>query len=146
MSEARNLYLRKGVWYARVQVHGVEKRHSLRTDDFAEALRRLSKFVREARTYRAVKGRRQRVENLPRVVYFIGGEDGPVKIGVANSPQRRLAEIQAANARPVHLLAVAPGGFRQEKEYHRMFADGRLHCEWFERSPELVAEIARLSK
>jgi hypothetical protein len=33
----------------------------------------------------------------------------------------------------------------REKMYHRRFAHRRLHGEWFERCPEIEAEIERLN-
>jgi integrase/recombinase XerD len=43
-----NLYKRKGVWYARVQISGRDIRRSLRTPARAEAIKRLKKVLDEA--------------------------------------------------------------------------------------------------
>ncbi len=144
MPQDQNLYRRGNVWYGRVTVLGVEKRHSLRTTDYEEAQRRLRKFFKDVKGYHRIRERRRPISGLPRLVYFIGGDTGPVKIGVAHDVQRRLSEIRAACPVPMFLLATAPGGFKQEKTYHRAYASQRMHCEWFERTPEMQAEIDRL--
>lgn len=77
--------------------------------------------------------------------YFIGGTDGAIKIGFSVSVEARLATIRAHSPIPVGLLATAPGGEERERAYHEQFAAHRLHGEWFERCPEIMAEIARLT-
>jgi hypothetical protein len=80
------------------------------------------------------------------IVYFVGGEIGPVKIGFTQQPiKERLKCIQ--NGSPVKLRVLATLAARRQKEgwYHRLFAASRLHGEWFERTPELLAEIERLN-
>lgn len=81
-----------------------------------------------------------------RLVYFIGGADGPVKIGSSANPSARLKEVQTGSFRALSILAVRLGGFAQERAYHHRFAADRLHGEWFARSPALEAEIASLSR
>jgi hypothetical protein len=81
------------------------------------------------------------------VLYFIGGDEGPVKIGYSCNLPKRLATIQAHSPIAVRVLAAihnAQGG-QLEAAYHYRFAQYRLHGEWFERSSEIVAEIERLS-
>lgn len=79
------------------------------------------------------------------VVYFIGGADGPIKIGVAVNPIIRLNTLQTGNPAKLSILATVRGGMRQERIYHKQFAATRLQGEWFERTPELLAEIEWLS-
>lgn len=80
-------------------------------------------------------------------VYFIQGVDGgPIKIGKANDPLRRLACIQAYSPVPLRILAVEPGGMRREYTLHRQFKAARLHGEWFEPTPTLLRIIARAQK
>jgi hypothetical protein len=78
-------------------------------------------------------------------VYFIGWEGGPVKIGVSRSPVVRLYEAQTFCPYPLKVFAVCNGGPVQERIYHKRFAARRLNGEWFERCPEIEAEIARLN-
>lgn len=77
-------------------------------------------------------------------IYFIGPADGPVKIGFASRLAVRLKDLRLANALPLEVLASVEGPPRLEREYHRRFASARLHGEWFERTPEIEAEIASL--
>jgi len=81
-----------------------------------------------------------------RHVYFIGADDGgPIKIGFAKSPRRRLSMLRSETGRDLRILALRPGGRWEEAGYHLMFYDFRRHGEWFTRCPEIEAEIARLS-
>jgi len=82
---------------------------------------------------------------LGRTVYFVGAKDGPIKIGVANNAVNRLKSLQAASPATLSILAQTVGGQPREREYHRQFAAHRLHGEWFERHPDILAEIDRLS-
>jgi hypothetical protein len=75
-------------------------------------------------------------------VYFIQAGDGPIKIGVATNPKRRLAVLQTANPHPLKLLATKAGGAWREIEYHSRFAAHRLQGEWFSPHPDILAEIA----
>ena len=79
------------------------------------------------------------------MAYFIGAETGPVKIGQTTDIRRRLSALQVASPVRLTLLAVCRGGC-QERMYHSQFAHSRLHGEWFERTPEIEAEIARLNR
>jgi hypothetical protein len=78
-------------------------------------------------------------------VYFIGGDHGPIKIGYSVSPTDRLKCIQAHSPIVVRILATTMGGQELEAAYHYRFARSRLHGEWFERAPSILAEIARLN-
>jgi hypothetical protein len=81
-----------------------------------------------------------------RWVYFIGAEDGgPVKIGVSNNPRRRLSMLRCETGRDLSILATAAGGLDIEDAYHLMFEASRTYGEWFDRSAEIDAEIARLN-
>jgi hypothetical protein len=78
-------------------------------------------------------------------VYFVGAEEGPVKIGFSRDFHRRLAALQAASPVELRLLAVIVDASPViERNYHSRFGRHRLHGEWFERSPEIMAEIERL--
>lgn len=81
-----------------------------------------------------------------RQVYFLGWEGGPVKIGVAGDMAARLTTLQTACPYRIRIEALAKGGVPTEREYHKRFASSRLHGEWFERCPEIEAEIERLSQ
>ena len=74
-------------------------------------------------------------------VYFIGGDDGLIKIGRSRNPEARAAELQTGSPVPLRVLASVSGDSRLEAQYHRRFADFRVRGEWFERCPTLLNEI-----
>lgn len=77
-------------------------------------------------------------------IYFIGPADGPIKIGFATRLEFRLRDLRLANAYPLHVWATVKGPPSIERDYHKRFAAHRLHGEWFERHPDILAEIERL--
>lgn len=80
------------------------------------------------------------------MVYFVGGDEGPVKIGFTQQPiKERLKCIQNGSPVKLHVLATVPANRIHEKWYHQQFAAHRLHGEWFARVPEIEAEIERLT-
>lgn len=78
-------------------------------------------------------------------VYFIGGEVGAIKIGYSTYPLNRLAAMHMGSPIPLRILALVRGSKAMERSYHQRFAAHRLHGEWFERCPEIEAEIIRLN-
>lgn len=112
------------------------------TADPAEAEAALRKFLAEEYHQRATKERPSEGKDY---VYFIGGDVGAIKIGRSRRPEERLASLQCGSPIPLRILAVAPGSPNLEWYYHTVqFHKFRLHGEWFERSPEVLAEIDRL--
>ena len=76
-------------------------------------------------------------------VYFLRiAENGPIKIGTAIDPSRRIKGLQAAHHRKLVLLGTMRGGSRTEREIHRAFKTSRLSGEWFRTSKRLLAFIA----
>lgn len=77
-------------------------------------------------------------------VYFVQPEEGgPIKIGVTNDIDRRLAGLQTGS--PVrlvlrhHIEAGTSGqAYALERDLHGRFHSYRLHGEWFEASAELA--------
>lgn len=54
---------------------------------------------------------------------------GPVKIGKSRNPSARLRRMQTASPFRLRLVVVLDGD--REGELHAMFADSRMHGEWF---------------
>lgn len=76
-------------------------------------------------------------------VYFIQSvRGGPIKIGWAHYPTRRLAELQPGNPEPLHIIGLIRGGQIDESAIHRQFACLRLRGEWFSDDPSLLDFIA----
>lgn len=78
-------------------------------------------------------------------VYFIGWEDGPVKIGHAQDVRHRLHQIQAHCPFDLGILATREGGRDLEAFYHQRFAGCRMRGEWFARGHDLMREIGKLN-
>lgn len=69
-------------------------------------------------------------------IYVIGGESGAVKVGIAESPERRLADLQMGS--PVRLRVLYAGEMscrriarRAEALAHHYLKAHREHGEWF---------------
>lgn len=81
----------------------------------------------------------------PGYVYFVGAEEGLIKIGFATKVKDRLASLQTGSPVRLMVLATRPGCITQETAYHQQFAAYRVHGEWFERSPAIMSEIESLN-
>src|SRR5690242_3049440 len=76
-------------------------------------------------------------------VYFIqAGEGGPIKIGCAIQPAKRMQELQTGNALKLRLRAVVPGSLEVERRLHDWFSEWRMQGEWFQPSHALEGFIA----
>lgn len=74
-------------------------------------------------------------------VYFIqASEGGPVKIGRANNVRSRMGKMQTDSAALLVLLGASRD--LDEEKLHVQFAGHRLHGEWFEPAPEILALAA----
>lgn len=72
---------------------------------------------------------------------------GPVKIGIARDPEKRIASIQTGSPRPLKLLAVFDTPNREiarkfEAAFHRHQDEKRLAGEWFDLDPIEALEMA----
>ena len=75
-------------------------------------------------------------------VYFIApeGEEAPVKIGYTTTTvQSRIGVLQTGHPYKLRPIAEIEGSYQLESALHKIFAQHRLHGEWFKRSPELDA-------
>jgi hypothetical protein len=79
-------------------------------------------------------------------IYFIQAGSGPIKIGCASYPRRRLKELQCASHEKLKLLATIPGGDRtMEAELHRLLRPHQIRREWFKPVPA-VMKVVRAAK
>lgn len=74
------------------------------------------------------------------MIYFIqeGTEVGAVKIGYAAKPQDRIGDLQTGNSKKLRVLLEIEGDKALEKTIHEMFADSRVHGEWFHMTENLL--------
>lgn len=81
------------------------------------------------------------------ITYFIGPDEGPIKIGFTIGPvEQRMLALQVGSPVRLSIIASVAGPPKLERAYHRRFAAHRLHGEWFTRHPDILAEIARLQE
>lgn len=80
-------------------------------------------------------------------LYVIGEPKGPVKIGLATNPDRRLRSLQTGSSRKVRLLLQLPvptASARDiERRAHWLLRDCRAHGEWFTTGEIEATEAAR---
>ena len=78
-------------------------------------------------------------------VYFIMDDEAiAVKIGVADSPQSRLRELQFGNPHKLRLgKIIENGGYDLEQKLHRLFTDYALGNEWFHLTKEIEGYIEK---
>jgi predicted GIY-YIG superfamily endonuclease len=70
-------------------------------------------------------------------IYAIqAGDDGPIKIGVANNPVQRLNDLQTGNHRKLRLIGYSvvrkSWALKWEQQVHERLKKHRLQGEWFE--------------
>jgi hypothetical protein len=71
-------------------------------------------------------------------VYWVGPQDrGPVKIGWARNPHKRVSELQTGHPEELVVLALIPGSRSNERNIHRELASSRIRGEWFDRDAAL---------
>ncbi|WP_366915222.1 GIY-YIG nuclease family protein [Companilactobacillus sp.] len=75
------------------------------------------------------------------VVYFIGSDIGPIKVGVSEKPFERLRGLQASSPLRLDILALIGGGLETEYRFHYRYMDFRSHGEWFERCDLILSDI-----
>jgi hypothetical protein len=77
-------------------------------------------------------------------VYVMAVEDGPVKVGIAVNPRRRLMSIQPAIWKPIHLYALikcrTPDAHIIEATALNRLRPRHLRGEWFDCTPEKARE------
>lgn len=83
---------------------------------------------------------------LTRIYFVQRGTDGPVKIGRANNPERRLKTLQTGCPEQLHLLFhfKAPPGV--EGAIHEELAAHSLRGEWFKPHPAVWTLLDRLER
>jgi predicted GIY-YIG superfamily endonuclease len=77
-------------------------------------------------------------------VYFVQeAESGHIKIGYAEKPKDRMAQLQTGNPRTLTLIGTMPSYKWAEEEawHHKTFASERIDGEWFRQSEKLLSHI-----
>ena len=75
-----------------------------------------------------------------RSIYVIGGDSGPMKIGISNRPEARAAELRYAARKSLKVLAQVDRGQRDarlvERLAHEILSGRRVSGEWFDVTAE----------
>ncbi len=76
------------------------------------------------------------------MIYFIKNiANGQIKIGFAENPNTRLANLQTGSTDKLVLIKSIEGDLAVEAQLHRQFAVHRLHGEWFTPADDLIQFI-----
>lgn len=76
------------------------------------------------------------------MIYFIKNiSNGQIKIGFADSPNKRLTDLQTGSSDRLVLIKSIEGDRAAEAELHKQFALHRLNGEWFTPADEIVQFI-----
>lgn len=75
------------------------------------------------------------------VYFFHAPTTNRIKIGYSLNPTGRLADILTSTPESVVDLGHIRAAYRDEKALHQRFGHIRVHREWFEATPELLAYI-----
>jgi hypothetical protein len=73
------------------------------------------------------------------ILYFIQAESGgPIKIGIARDPERRLATLQTGNPEPLVIRRQIRCSADMERRLHALFRSAHIQGEWFRPIPALA--------
>lgn len=137
----------KGKTYYYFAIEGVQRNGRMRLVRLPDITDPTFKArVAEYYQHRSLPGERKSILTGAQKVYFIGGESGPIKIGLSRDPDARCREMKIGSPSDYRVLASVIGGCDLERAYHSRFEYAHLRGEWFERHPEIEAEIERLNK
>jgi hypothetical protein len=83
----------------------------------------------------------------PDKIYFIGIPDGSkIKIGIAVSPEERLAALRSGSPVELILLATGQGSYETERFVHFTFWNHHSHGEWFFAHPDILAAVEHVKR
>lgn len=81
------------------------------------------------------------------MIYFIRvNNNGPIKIGYTKDPERRLRDLQGANAFPLTMVGLRKGSRSDEKCLHNIYQRHRVSTggqEWYNPTKEILSEIKK---
>jgi hypothetical protein len=131
-------------WYARVDNRRRYVGKDNRGKELAEEMR-AEYLVERKRKKKAGLLKEIKQNGGGRYIYFIQEEfGGNIKIGVANDPEKRLANLQSANPKRLKIVGRFEAGKLAERLRHKMFGEFRLEGEWFSPEESLTSYILDL--
>lgn len=72
------------------------------------------------------------------------GLSGPVKIGRAWNPEKRLLAIQGTHYEELRFMRLFHGGKGEEASLHRKFSALRIRGEWFHFTDDMLGDVGLL--
>jgi hypothetical protein len=72
------------------------------------------------------------------------GLNGPVKIGKADNPAKRLMTLQISHYEDLHFMRLFAGGVSEEFGLHRRFHQQHIRGEWFHFVPAMMGDLGLL--
>ena len=76
------------------------------------------------------------------MIYFVQvGDDGPIKIGIAEDVKKRISKLQVAHFIELKLRLTIDGDERHESYLHEKFSLHRIRGEWFHPVSQLLEFI-----
>lgn len=75
-------------------------------------------------------------------VYFVGADNGLVKIGYSVDPISRIAAMQTGSGPALQLIGALPGTYEDERNLQLRFSEYLIRGEWFARRGALAEFIA----
>ena len=121
----------KSTWYRWVNNEDIP------TPDPIRGIGRMVRYRREDfLAFRDLLNAKPVKEVVPKIVrdgfiYFIGCNNGYIKIGFASDLKRRLSELQTGSPYKLEVIAVFPGTTEHETKIHRKLKSVRHRGEWF---------------
>ncbi|MFL6210227.1 MAG: GIY-YIG nuclease family protein [Pyrinomonadaceae bacterium] len=81
------------------------------------------------------------------MIYFVqSGINGPIKIGYAIEPWKRIKQLQTGNHEMLAFLKAIPGDKKRETEIHKLLSPHKKQGEWYHPTNEVLEFIKTLDE
>ena len=120
--------------------------------------KRIAKYINdlEGRKHNAILAQNHRdfedsseahYRTLVQYVYVIEAVDtGLVKIGVSDSPEKRINDLQTASPNELRLLGYCLGSYAIEQALHLVLHEYRVRGEWFRNEGQCAEAVKAISQ
>lgn len=143
-SDAPRLYRRGRIWWTAFFRAGQRVRVSTRCADHVAATAKALELEREALGLGPMDDAQAALERAARIVYFVEGPGGAIKIGHTAALSERLSRVQMGSPTPLRVLCAIPGGPRMERALHVALNDYRMEGEWFRPALPVLALVREM--
>ena len=81
------------------------------------------------------------------MIYAIrAGHEGPIKFGVSNDVEGRMATLQTGNSEQLLLIAYCAVHKQNEATIHHFLREDRLEGEWFKPTPKVLGMVKAMHR